>query len=222
MKKKKTMKKVLSLLLTLTILVGTVSIGIPFMKFDVRAAGEITTSDGTNEKITQTSVVDNAEAAYSNYATNYLNGAGESTGIVIPGLHADEDYVVQGMTYYPQKDWMLVTAYHNDATYSSKVFCLDAATGNFVAMLSFLNVNGDFVAMFSFKNVDSENLNTDHGGGIAISEHNLYYSCGDKDRKIAYVPLTDLDGIAKNEHKVLQLRDEIELYSPADKAVEDN
>lgn len=196
MKKNKIFRKAMSLLLSVAILVGTFSICLPYLKID---AGAITTSDGTNETITQTEIVTtNREATYSSYAAQYLNGAGESTGIVIPGLATSEDYVIQGMTYYPQKDWMLVTAYHNDATYSSKVFCLDASTGEFVAMLSFLNVDGS--------------TNMDHGGGIAISEYNLYYSCGDKDRKVAYAPLSALDGIAKGEHRVVQLAGEAVFY----------
>lgn len=201
MKKKKTMKKVLSLLLTLTILVGTVSIGIPFMKFDVGAAGTITVTydDGTKETITQTQIVTtNRETTYGSYAAQYLNGAGEATDIVIPGLDPNENYVIQGMTYYPQKDWMLVTAYHNsDSPKPSKVFCLDAATG-------------EFVAMFSFINVDGVTPNTDHGGGIAISEYNIYYSCGDQDRKIAYAPLYLLDGIETepDKYRTVQLAGE--------------
>ncbi len=193
MKKNKIFRKAMSLLLSLAILVGTIAIAIPHLKMDV---GAITTSDG--ETVTQEAVVSDSATVYSNYATYYLNGAGESTGIVIPGLNASQDYVIQGMAYYPQKDWMLVTAYHNDGTYSSKVFCLDAATGEFVAMLSFKNVDGS--------------VNKDHGGGIAISEHNLYYSCGDQDRKVAYAPLSALDGIAKGEHREIQLAGEAEFY----------
>lgn len=195
MKKNKIFRKAMSMLLTLTILVGTVSICLPFLKLDAGAVS-ITSSEG--ETITQTSVVADSETVYSNYATNYLNGAGESTGIVIPGLDPAQDYVIQGMSYYPEKDWMLVTAYHADGTYSSKVFCLDAKTGEFVAMLSFLNVDGT--------------INKDHGGGIAISEHNLYYSCGDMDRKIAYAPLSALESVQKGQHAIIQLEGEAEFY----------
>ncbi|MBQ7976036.1 MAG: VWA domain-containing protein [Clostridia bacterium] len=198
MKKKRMLKKGMSLLLTFAILIGIVAIGLPFMKIDVGAAGTITTSDGTNETITQERVVTDYATDYANYKNYYLNGAGEATDIVIPGLNATQDYVVQGMTYYPEKDWMIVTAYHNDGTASSKAFCLDAATGDFVAMLSFLNVDGT--------------VNMDHGGGIAFSENNIYYSCGDTDRSIAYAPISALDGIAEGEHRVVQLVDEIEFY----------
>ncbi len=193
MKKNKIFRKAMSLLLSLAILVGTIAIAIPHLKMDVAA---ISTGD---ETITQTQIVtENRETIYNSYAAQYLNGASEATDIVIPGLDPNENYVIQGMTYYPQKDWMLVTAYHNsDAPKPSKVFCLDAATG-------------EFVAMFSFINVDGVTPNTDHGGGIAISEHNLYYSCGDQDRKIAYAPLELLDGIETetDQYRTVQLAGE--------------
>lgn len=195
MKKNKIFRKAMSLLLTLTILVGTVSICIPFLKLDAGAAS-ITTSDG--ETITQERVVSSYETTYSNYASYYLNGAGEATDMVIPGLNASQDYIVQGVSYYSAKDWMIVTAYHKDGTRSSKMFCLDAKTGEFVAMFSFLNVDGT--------------VNTDHGGGIAFSENNIYYSCGDKDRKIAYAPLSALDDLDKGEYKAIQLAGEAEFY----------
>lgn len=206
MKKNKIFRKAMSLLLSLAILVGTVSICLPYLKLDVGAAGTITTSDG--ETITQTQIVtSNRETTYGNYAAQYLNGAGEATDMVIPGLAASEDYVVQGISYYPAKDWMVVTAYHNTAdgetARSSKMFCLDAKTGDFVAMFSFLNVDGT--------------VNTDHGGGIAFSENNIYYSCGDKDRKIAYAPLSALDDIDVGEHKVIQLVAETEFYEVGSK-----
>ncbi len=203
MKKNKIFRKAMSVLLSLTILVGTVSICLPYLKLDAGAAS-ITTSDG--ETITQERVVTDYSTPYSNYSTYYLNGAGEATDIVIPGLNASQDYVIQGMSYYPKEDWMVVTAYHNDESRSSKVFCLDAKTGEFVAMLSFLNVDGT--------------TNLDHGGGIAFSENNIYYSCGDKDRSIAYAPLSALDGIQKGEHRVVQLVDEIEFYEVGSKTVD--
>ena len=103
MKKNKIFRKAMSLLLTLTILVGTVSICIPFLKLDAGAAS-ITTSDG--ETITQERVVSSYETTYSNYASYYLNGAGEATDMVIPGLNASQDYIVQGVSYYPAKDWI--------------------------------------------------------------------------------------------------------------------
>ncbi len=187
-------KKVLSLVLAAIMLATTFNIALPMLKLDANAA---TTIDG----VSQTQIVTDT-SVYNTYASNYLGGAGFSTGIIIPGLDPAQDYVIQGMTYYPKRDWMLVTAYHNDGTASSKVFALDAKTGNFVAMFSFLNVDG------------SENM--DHGGGIAVSENNIYYSCGDKDRKIAYAPLSALENAPLNAHTQIQLvaeKDFVEIGS---------
>ena len=143
MKKKQIFRKAMSLLLSLAILVGTLAIAIPQLSVNVSA---ITTNDG--ETITQTQIVtSNRDVTYGNYAAQYLNGAGEATDIVIPGLDPAQDYVIQGMTYYPQKDWMLVTAYHNvgddETTKSSKVFCMDAKTGEFVPQLVRIKTNAD-------------------------------------------------------------------------------
>ena len=179
----KTSKRVISLVLTAIMVMTSFVVAVPMLLVETDAA---TTIDG----VSQTQIVTDT-SVYDTYAANYLNGSSYSTGIVIPGLDPAQDYVIQGMTYYPARDWMLVTAYHNDATESSKVFALDAATGEFVAMFSFLNTDGS--------------VNMDHGGGIAVSEHNIYYSCGDKDRKIAYAPLSALANAPVGQHTQIQL-----------------
>ncbi len=193
-------KKVLSFVLAVIMLATTFNIALPMLKLDASAAGSITTQDGA-ETITQTQIVtSDRQNTYDNYAAQFLDGASRPTDIVIPGLLEAQDYTIQGMTYYAPRDWMLVTAYHNynsdnDAKqFSSKVFAIDAATGEFVAMFSFLNPDG------------SENV--DHGGGIAVSEHNIYYACGDADRKIAYAPITALENAQLNTHTVIQLAGE--------------
>lgn len=199
MVKKMKGKKVLSIVLAAIMIATTFNIALPMLKLGANAA---TTIDGvTQERVVGT---DGSYATtYDNYAAAYLNGASSPTSIVIPGLNAAQDYVIQGMTYYPKRDWMLVTAYHNvdtdagETTQSSKVFALDAATGEFVAMFSFLNTDGS--------------VNTDHGGGIAVSEHNIYYSCGDKDRKIAYAPLSALENAPLGQHTQIQLVDSIDF-----------
>ena len=191
-------KRIISLLLTAIMIATTFVVAIPTLLVDADAAATI---DGvTQERVVGT---DGSYATtYDNYAAMYLNGASSPTNIVIPGLNAAQDYVIQGVTYYPKRDWMLVTAYHNDGTESSKVFALDAATGEFVAMFSFLNLDGS--------------SNMDHGGGIAISENNIYYSCGDKDRKIAYAPVSVLENAPLGQHTKIQLvaeKDFVEIGS---------
>lgn len=192
----KTSKKVISLILSVIMIMTTFAVAAPLVA--VAAEGDITI-DGVSQTriVTDTSV-------YDKYAADYLGGCSKPTDIVIPGLDPAQDYVIQGIAYYPQKDWMLVTAYHNDGTAPSKVFILDNKTGDFYAMLSFKNVGGTD--------------NVDHGGGIAVSEHNLYYACDDLDRKIAYAPLSAIEDIAKGEHRVVQLKGERDFYEVGSKA----
>lgn len=191
-------KKAVSLLLAATMILSCVAIAIPFISFDALAA------DIEINGVTQERVVSDYATTYDKYAAEFLNGHSQPTNIVIPGLSTDDDYVTQGMAYYPQKDWMLITAYHGNTAETgvqpSMVFCIDNATG-------------EFVAMFSFKNIDGS-ANTDHGGGIAISENNIYYACGDMDRKIAYAPLYALDGIENeaDKYREIQLVDEQDFY----------
>ena len=87
-------KKIVSLLLAATMILPCLAVAIPFLKLNASAA---TTIDG----VSQTQVVPDT-SVYDNYAANYLNGAGYSTGIIIPGLDPAQDYVIQGMTYYPE------------------------------------------------------------------------------------------------------------------------
>lgn len=186
-------KKVLSFVLAAVMLATTFSVAVPMLKLDASAATTI--AGVTQERVVGTD--GSYQTTYDNYAAQYLNGASSPTNIVIPGLNSAQDYVIQGVTYYPKRDWLLVTAYHNDATESSKIFALDAETGVFKAMFSFLNTDGS--------------VNMDHGGGIAVSEHNIYYSCGDKDRRIAYAPLSILENAPEGQHTQIQLVDSIDF-----------
>ena len=198
-------KKVLSFVLAAVMFVTTFSIAFPMLELDASAAiqydsnGNIIIDGVTQERVVGTD--GSYKTTYDNYAAQYLNSASSPTNIVIPGLNAAQDYVIQGMTYYPKRDWMLVTAYHNvadgETTQSSKIFALDASTGEFKAMFSFLNTDGT--------------ENTDHGGGIAVSEHNIYYSCGDKDRRIAYAPLSAIENAIEGQHTQIQLVDSIDF-----------
>ena len=190
-------KRIISLVLTAIMVATTFVVAIPTLLVDADAA---TTIDGvTQERIVGTD--GSYVTTYDNYAAAYLNGASSPTNIVIPGLNPSQDYVIQGMTYYPGRDWMLITAYHNAAdgetVQSSKVFAIDAATGEFVAMFSFLNPDGT--------------ANTEHGGGIAVSENNIYYACGDDDRQIAYAPLSAFENAPLGQHTAVQLVDMVEF-----------
>ena len=195
-------KKVLSLVLAAIMLATTFNMALPVLKLDASAADD--KGGITQERVVGTD--GSYVSTYESYAKNFLNGAGKATDIVIPGLNVatdsanteyqENDFVVQGLSYYPKNDWLMVTAYHNDGTLPSMIFALDAKSGEF--KYAFEVVNSD----------DSENK--DHGGGLAFSEYNFYYSGDDTDKdeetsngdadQIAYAPLsyfdnpTDTDG----------------------------
>ena len=192
-------KRFLSLILAVVMMATVFNIAFPVLKLDASAQGEEING------IKQTRVVGAADDSYvdtyESYAQSFLNGAGEPTDIIIPGLSSEDDFVVQGLSYYDKQDWVMVSVYHNDATLPSMIFALDAKSG-------------DFVQAFAIKNRDGNgNIvnNMDHGGGLAFSEYNFYYSGDDSDKEdgdaiagdadqIAYAPLsyfdnpTDYDG----------------------------
>ncbi|MBQ4605008.1 MAG: hypothetical protein IJB16_10435, partial [Clostridia bacterium] len=111
----------------------------------------------------------------------------EPTNMVIPGLGDGDDYTPQGMTYWAEKNWVLISAY--DASGQGRASCIYAID---VA-------SGKFVALFNLYNAD-DSVNTSHGGGIAASKHNFYYA--DSGSKISYVPLSELDVAEKTEKNI--------------------
>ncbi len=187
-------KKVLSIVLSAIMLLAAFNVALPQLKLDVSAA-DITLSDG-DVSITQTHVVSDYATLYAGYADRFFGGEGksEATNFVIPGLSSSDDYTPQGMTYWKEKDWILISAY--DASGSGKhsvVYALDGATTEFVALFKILNADGS--------------VNTSHGGGIAASEYNFYYA--DVDSKISYVPLSEMD-VADGTVKEIQLQGSID------------
>lgn len=127
---------------------------------------------------------------YTSYANGYFDGNSEPTNLVIPGLGDGDDYTPQGMTYWTEKNWLLISAY--DASGQGRASCIyaiDVASGKFVALFNLYNADGS--------------VNTSHGGGIAASKHNFYYA--DSGSKISYVPLSELD-VAEGTEKNITLK----------------
>ena len=131
------------------------------------------------------------------YASEYfggeaaaLDGTNGTADLCIPGLSKSDNLVPQGIAYYEAKNWMLVSAYYKEESgnmcdVSSVIFALDMDTG-------------EMVGEFRIKNADGSDY-TEHAGGIAVSDYNLYIT--DKNSTISYVPLSALDS-SKNEIKI--------------------
>lgn len=196
---KKTMKvtqgkRFLSLVLAIIMMVTVFNMALPMLKLDASAVEYDADGNIVIGGITQKRVVGNADpanptypATYEKYADNFLNGAGKATDIVIPGLPADDDFIVQGLSYFAEKDWIMVSAYHKTGALPSMIFAMDAKSGDFKGAFAIYNTAG------------LSSPNYDHGGGLAFSEYNFYYSGDDSDKEdgdgngdadqIAYAPL---------------------------------
>lgn len=186
----KTSKKIISMVLCI-VMVASTFCGLGFVLGDFKAEAAITLGG-----ITQQRVVSNYESIYAGYQDRFFLGdeTNEPTNFVIPGLASSDDYTPQGMTYWAEKEWILISAY--DASGSKKnsvIYALDAVTTDFVALFKIVNADGT--------------VNTSHGGGIAASEYNFYYA--DSDSKISYFPLSEMD-VAEGTVKEIKLVDSID------------
>ena len=188
----KTSKRIISLVLCAVMVLGTfLSLG-PVVSFKAEAA---TTLGG----ITQQRVVGtdgSYESLYRSYQKSFFNGEETNwpTNFIIPGLGSSDDYTPQGMTYWKEKEWILISAYDAGGSDPSVIYALDAVTT-------------EFVALFKLQNADGT-TNTSHGGGIAASEYNFYYA--DSDSKISYFPISEMD-VADKTVKTIKLCDSIDL-----------
>ena len=81
---------------------------------------------------------------------------------LIPGLK--QHFIPQGMDVWQEKEWLLISGYFQDKTYSdcSVLFAVDLNTG-------------EFVGEYSLKNASGSN-HTSHVGGVAVAGDNLYLS----------------------------------------------
>ena len=103
-----------------------------------------------------------------------MDGTNGNPNYLVPGQ--TEDMIPQGLTYLPQKDWILVSSYDKSEKNPSVIFALDRETGS-------------FAAQFNLYTPDGEPWKC-HAGGIAVSDYNLYVT---SDSGVAYFSLSDLD-----------------------------
>lgn len=193
----KTSKKIISMLLCLVMVASTFcGLGLVLDDFVAEAADVFnpnititnthTNSAGTSVtvSITQQRVVgttDNAYlATYQEYQNKLLGGkmTNSPTNFVVPGLSASDNYIPQGLAYWEEKDWFLISAHDDDDETPSVIYVLDGQTAEFIKLIVLLNTDGSDCM--------------EHGGGLCCSEYNLYYTHSGS--TIAYVPL---DTVAK-------------------------
>lgn len=126
-------------------------------------------------------VVDNWKALNQSYKSEYLEGF----AVPMDGTNGNPDYLIpgqsenmipQGLTYWPEKDWVLVSSYDKSKENPSAIFALDRETGTFVAQFNMYTKDGKPWKC--------------HAGGIGVSDNNLYITSG---KGVGYFPLSDLD-----------------------------
>ena len=136
--------------------------------------------DFESSDYTQGHVISNYINKNNEYEAKYFSGYGvamdgtsSNVDYCIPGLIKKDNMVPQGITYYPEKDWILISAYNKDKERASVIYALDKTTGKYVAQFDIYNNNGT--------------MHTGHLGGIAISNNNLYLSNG---KQLSYISLS--------------------------------
>ena len=106
-----------------------------------------------------------------------LDGSNGNPDICVPGLSNGDNMVPQGLSYWAEKNWILISAYEPNDAAPSVVYALRASDGHLVAQFNLQNASGSWIY--------------EHVSGIACSGHNLYIA--DAGSKMAYIPLSELD-----------------------------
>lgn len=124
-----------------------------------------------------------ASDAYKKAYPEYMANA--APGVVLPGLTDGENLVPQGIAYWAEKNWLLVSYYVD------KYDSADAGA----AVIAALDLNtNQTVGVYKFTKADGSAF-TAHMGGIAVGTYNLYYTDGN--HGIGYIPLTELTAETK-------------------------
>lgn len=119
-----------------------------------------------------------ASDAYKKAYPEYMANA--APDVVLPGLTDGENLVPQGIAYWAEKNWLLVSYY---------VDKYDSANAG-AAVIAALDLNtNQTVGVYKFTKADGSAF-TAHMGGIAVGTYNLYYTDGN--HGIGYIPLTEL------------------------------
>ena len=96
---------------------------------------------------------------------------------VIPGLN--QTIVPQGMDYWEERNWMLISGYCTDETKNggkgSALLAVDMSTGKMIGEYYLKNMDGTY--------------HTSHAGGVAVTKKNIFIANGNT---LYRIPLTDL------------------------------
>lgn len=149
---------------------------------------------GTNLAAIQAQNSKWAAQTFLNQCAVALDGSNGNPDLCIPGLSSTDNMIPQGMTWYKAKDWALIASYSHVSGKPSVIYALDINTGK-------------FVAQFNLKNTDGSNC-TEHVGGIAASDYNLYITTSDN--KIGYVPLSELE-VSEGTVKDIKIVEEVSI-----------
>lgn len=124
-----------------------------------------------------------ASDAYKKAYPDYMANA--APDVVLPGLTDGENLVPQGIAYWAEKNWLLVSYYVD------KYDSVNAGA----AVIAALDLNtNQTVGVYRFTKADGSAF-TAHMGGIAVGTYNLYYTDGH--HGIGYIPLTELTAETK-------------------------
>ncbi|MBQ4245329.1 MAG: hypothetical protein II702_10495, partial [Clostridia bacterium] len=182
-------KRLLSLALALIMALGVCAAGIPGMIAYAETLGAVLVQ--LNGGDSQRHTVANYQSAYAGYKSSLMggyavpmDGSNGNVDICVPGLSSGDNMVPQGLTYWPAKNWILISSYSNGGSKASVIYAVSVATGRLVAQ---------------FNLYSGGSISTDHVSGIACSANNLYIAATGS--YMAYIPLSELDvaeGTVKN------------------------
>lgn len=151
----------------------------------------------------QRHTVGNYQSAYNGYKGSLMDGyavpmdgSNGNPDLCVPGLSNVDKMVPQGLTYWAEKGWVLISSYEPDDQAPSVIYALEFNTGHLIAQFNLQNVSGGNVY--------------EHVSGIASSANNLYIA--DAGSKIAYIPLSELD-VAVGTVKTVRYAGSVNLNS---------
>ncbi len=135
--------------------------------------------EGFPFKFHQKYVISDFLNKYSQYSRIYggdpMDGSLGNAHYGIPGLSSEDNMVPQGMTYYPAKNWILISAYDAKEKNESVIYALDYNNGNYVAEYHLYDGDGKKII--------------NHVGGIAATDDYLFIATG---KYISYISLSKL------------------------------